>query len=448
MAVLPQALEFDQTPNKILLQRAEEARQQDLLMRKLDADNKEKQFQVLKEINPATLYPKFEREVVDNAIGWLTKKYSDYIRQNPNAGYVDLQNMLNQDLSEIASWSARVKTVKDNIDKSVQAADPVYDKGRTRALALDRALYKTDQLGRKVLKSAQEIDIENDIVSIVQQEAPEKLIDEYKGQEVASKIINDASLFTEDITEEVDSPNGKKTIVKGRKSSLPFYLEVVNGVVGVKKGSNGYIDEDVFNRFYSNPSVKVFVDGKAKELMEKASVATGGATPSNPGSLEMFKRTFVTSWLEQNKKGVIDKVDKSLVKTSPTTNVYVGGSGPGVVGGRIPAYAILSSVLATGEDIMNSTKIDNNIKNAILSIADENGKLRAINRKYSPSMIEVKKDADGSIGIYQKGGGLITSLSEQSFDMEVNNRAGSKYVQNSANQGNPTPSQGSGVKWK
>jgi hypothetical protein len=432
--VLPQALEFDQTPNRILLQRAEEARQQDMLRRKLEMENREKQFEIMKEINPATLYPKFEKEVVDQTVGGLVNGMAEYIRRNPNASYVDLQNQVNMGLSKVAEWSSRVKTVKDNIDKSVAGADPIFEKGRLRALAIDRALYKTDEFGRKVFRSPEEIDLENDIVTQVQQESPDKIIDPFKGQERASKIVSDADVFTQGKTLEVDTPDGKKTVVQSSKESLPFYLDNQGGRVGVKTGANGYIDENVFNRFYQDPAMKVWIDANAKTLMKK------GGVPDTPEGNEFFRRAFITDWLQNNKKGEISEINKTQFAKPSGVTVNVGTGGPGMKDGYIDAWP---QVVSAAESKDPFAQMDEQVINKLLEIADGSTFLRSAGVKATPDMLTIKRDNQGAIRMYLKDSEGKTSgqgvlLSAQGVNRRVNESLG-KPENTAASESDPTP---------
>jgi hypothetical protein len=314
--VLPQALEYNWEFNRSLEQIGEQARQQRAYQQKLEQDNRQKQLQVLQEINPATLYPKFEREVVDQTIGELTAGMANYMKQNPNASYIDLQNMVNQNLGKVAQWSAKVKSIKENIDKSVSLRDAKepYDRGRMRALAIDKALYKTDESGRKVMKGADEIDLETDILSQVIEENEDKLIDPFKGEQAMNDKVKDASLYTKSVQKTIETPDGRKTNVFEQKSSVPFFLEAKDGDLRVKQQNNGYIDESVFQQFYQDPAIRANVNANAKSNMKKIGV------PDSPEANEYFKRAYLTTWLEGNKKGVIDMVDKTLYQKPVTTS--------------------------------------------------------------------------------------------------------------------------------
>jgi hypothetical protein len=174
----------------------------------------------------------------------------------------------------------------------------------------------------------------------------------------------------------------------------------------------------------------------------------GFVNPFDEGELEKFQRAAAADLLKQSGRYEPDgsvagfKLNRGVNKANPKSGVTVniGTSGPGVDKGRIPAYKTLLGSLKAGEDPMTSTNIDNNIKNALLTIADENGVFRAANVKVTPDMINVKVAKDGSVGIYSKStGNLIAALSEQSFDQRVNESGGSKFVQSATVQGESAP---------
>lgn len=427
---ITRALEFDQTPNRMLFEIGEEARQRQLMQQKLQQENQEKQFQVLREINPATLYPKFEREVVDQSIGELTAGMANYMKQNPNASYIDLQNMVNQNLGQIAQWSAKVKSIKDNIDKTVQLRDSKdpYDKGRLRALAIDKALYKTDEFGRKMMKGADELDLEADIISQVITENEDKLIDPFKGQQAMVDVVNNSKEYTKDIEETIETPDGRRTVVKGQKSSVPFFLEAKDGELRVKQQPNGYIDENVFQQFYQNPAIRANVNANAKSNMKKIGV------PESPEAFEYFKRAYLTTWLDGNKKGLIEKVDKTLYQKETT-------SGPGEVPSDqtyVNAYKKIDALTSSKKKGMGAplSELDLETQNVVLGMSKS-----ALGFDVGQGDIYIKKEADGKNAIY-------TAKSMVNEEGNVTRPANSRIGELSTTGVNLSANKGAGVKTK
>jgi hypothetical protein len=387
--VLPQALEYNWEFNRSLEQIGEQARQQRAYQQKLEQENRQKQLQVLQEINPATLYPKFEREVVDQTIGQLTAGMANYMKQNPNASYIELQNMVNQNLGKVAQWSAKVKSIKENIDKSVSlrdAKDP-YDKGRLRALSIDRALYKTDESGRKIMKSADEIDLDSDIISQVIADNEDKLIDPYKGEQAMVDKINDAKEYTQNIEQTVETPDGRKTVVVGQKSSVPFFLEAKDGQLRVKQQENGYIAEDVYQRFYQDPAIRANINANAKSNMQKIGV------PDSPEAFEYYKRAYLTTWLEGNKKGTIDRTDKTLYQKASESKKEVTGEQA-----YINAYQEIDNLTSSRKKGMGAAlnELSLETQNIVLDKAKSALGITTIGQ----GDIYVKKESDGTNGVY------------------------------------------------
>jgi hypothetical protein len=204
------------------------------------------------------------------------------------------------------------------------------------------------------------------------------------------------------------------------------------------------------------PSPEAAAMSVSKNNASQFASIPGFANPFDEGKIEYFQRAAAADLLKQSgrydDKGYVlgFKLDRGVNKANPKSGVTVniGQTGPGVEKGRMPAYKTLLGSLKAGENPMASTKIDNNIKNALLTIADENGVFRAANVKVTPEMIDTKIAQDGSVAIYSKATGkLIAALSEQSFDQRVNEVAGGKFVGSATVQGNPSTT-GSGITWK
>jgi hypothetical protein len=282
---ITKALEFDQTPNKLLFQIAENARAQQLADQKLKLDEQRKRQELLGMLNSDVLSKDYEKEVVSRNLRATQEAAANYIKQNPDVPLTDLRMFINSQTGKTAEQSARVKTYKDNVDKYVAALgkDSIYDTERLRAMLYDRGLFKVDQTGFKNLKPTEEIneDVQSYVDEILANE-PDMVVSKVTGAKNLQAAIKDASLFEENIMSERDSPNGMQTVITGTKSKIPFYLEVKKrnvkkptGMVeesylDVKKQANGLIDESVFNQIYSDPPTAAYINSLAKDIMKQA----------------------------------------------------------------------------------------------------------------------------------------------------------------------------------
>jgi len=434
---ITRALEFDQTPNRLLFQIAENARAQELADQKLQLEEQRKRNEVLQQINPATLYSTFEKEVVSRSLSDLTNQTAQYLKTNPNASAADLRMFLNKNISGLAQQSAKIKAVKDNVDKTISGLgkDSIYDTPTLRALAIDRGIYKTNELGQKVLKNPDEIDEAEDFLSVLTKEAPDQVISKIAGAKTLESKIKSTPLFEENVMSEIDTPNGRQTVVTGTKSKLPFYLQAENGKVGIKKGKNGVIDETVFNDFYSDPATAVYINGEAKKIMKQAGI------PETADNMEVYKRTFLTDYLERNKKGVIDKVDKKLYAIP-----RAAGSGEGSAAAEPPVsidvYSEVESAVDSGPQVRQTkgkevlqtygaalTNVPQNARELIVKNANAVDQFKgdeAVRNFTQADLVLKRKDAN-SIGVYEyPSGRFITDVTKRDINVKANQPLGQK----------------------
>lgn len=434
---ITKALEFDQTANKLLFQIGEEAKQQRALQQKLELDEARKRAEVFNEINPATLYGKFEKEVVSRKLDGLTTAAADYIKRNPNSSSNDFRAFINKEVSSLATQSAKIKAVKDNIKNTVGALgkDSIYDIPSLNALALDRALYKTDQFGNKVLKEADEIDDSEDFISNVIKTDPDKVISKVAGANALNSMIKDSQFFEEKQMTEVDTPSGRQTIVTGRESKLPFYLQADDkGNVGIKTQKNGYIDEDVFQQFYQNPAVAVYVDANAKDIMKQAGV------PESPEATEYFKRSFLTDFLERNKKGAIDLVDKKLYAKASAAGAGSGAAKEPPV--TVDVYSDIVNAVKTGKKVrlVQSGKvlqdygtafseIPQTAREIILSNINKVSQFKGADedqpRDYTQDDVTLREKDANTIGVYEyPSGKFLTDIAKLDVNVKASGAIG------------------------
>ncbi len=320
---ITKALTIDETPASMLYNIQQQARQDRLLQEKAAREEQENNYKVLQQINPATLYSKFEKEAVDQGLKNLQSGISQYIKSNPNAKMADLQTEINTQMSDLATLSARISTARKNIDEGVKllGKDSIYQPERLRALALDKALYTTNELGQKVLKPADQIMADETLFDTVAKEHPE-VINSGAGEGIMRSLIKNSALYEEKKENVVESPDGRKTVTTSTYYKIPFFLAPkstkAGNILDVKKGPDGYVTEDVYETFTADPRAKAFVEAKAKQNMEKLGVK------QDAESIELFNRAYLTTFLESNKKGAISSVNKTLY-TSPRAEGSKGG---------------------------------------------------------------------------------------------------------------------------
>jgi hypothetical protein len=444
-------IEFDRTPTQVMLNIAEQ-QQQDALKRQQVEFERAKYMRSLQDDEMKRRYENaktFSSELQNN--NWINESRDEYMKQ----GLDILSSLKDIDSSEgrvkaakfltgVAQDSSARKAVYDRVDAFISSLPPERKAGFSADVFKNRALKTVLFNPDGTKKSLEQLQLDNS------EDALEKI---YQNN---LKDLYDVSAGYKQLSELIKAPENSKIPLGSKNVEFNPELQVLDGKkeeVKLRTDPFGYIDNDVYKKFTSFPTVDAMYTRKAEEFINNYNSATkeqrlallrtnpsidknGDGIPDEVEKLDidLIKKGFMTQDLKRELPNISNQPSKGVT-------INVGNTGPGLEKGRIPAFKTLVSTLEGGEDPMSSTKIDNNIKNAILTIADENSVMRVAGKKLSPSMIEVKKADDGSVGIYMKGSGkLITSLSEQSFDMRVNEALGGKAVGAAAGQGNPKPS--------
>jgi hypothetical protein len=442
-------IEFDRTPTQVMLNIAEQ-QQQDALKRQQVEFERAKYMRSLQDEEMKRRYENAQNfnSILQNS-NWSKETRDMYLKQLLETGSrakdiesFDFRSKLGQDIAKISQYDKMVKDVYAKADQYVNSLPAERKAGFSPEVFKNRFIQSAlTKDGRFKTTEEMQADYDDNLAENVYQKNLKDLYDVSAGYKQVSELIK--------APDNSDVDLGGKTVKFNPELQV---LDAKSKEVKLRTDPFGYIDNNVYKKFTAFPAVDAMYTRKAEEFINNYNGATkeqrlallrtnpsidknGDGIPDEVEKLDidLIKKGFMTQDLKRELPDIINRP-----KSGVTINV--GNSGPGLEKGRIPAFKTLVSTLEGGEDPMSSTKIDNNIKNAILTIADENSVMRAAGKKLSPSMITVKKSGDGSVGIYMKGSGkLITSLSEQSFDMRVNEALSGKAVSAAGAQGNPSP---------
>lgn len=321
---LPQASNINtDNSNQVLLQLAQTMRVDQLRRQQLEVEDNRRKFDVLNQINPATLSEKFDAEIVDQSLFGLRNNVKEYLRKKPTS--FELQMFIQDELSKLAAWNSKVKAVRQGIDDGLKNFNQKgFQKNVVQALAIDNALYK-DVDGQKVLKSPDEIDQDIDYISLAAQDR--RSISKVDAWDMLNGAIKE--MHANPIKE-------KRTVIRQRGRdkeyvredvTYPTYMQwddalgkavprgtVVTGDDGKPKGY--MVDEDIFSQFSSNPAINMLMEDEATNAI----LATGG-DPSNAGALNLHKRAWLSDYLS-NKAGVQHGTEnRDIVLPAPRVRV-------------------------------------------------------------------------------------------------------------------------------
>jgi hypothetical protein len=307
---LTRALEFDQTPNKILFEIGEQARQQQLMQMKMEMEEQEKVQEMLNMISPDALSKNQSREVVNAYMPEIINLTKNLNRRGVSVNQA--RDQISTLLSDITEYTNKDKSIDEGITAGVKGLDnTIYDVGRIEALARDMAKFKTVG-NQKVLKGKDEMDPSKDYVSEVIQKMPDLAVDERKATNAFQSSLK-AIPEVEKVKEAVYDKSGRRIgETEVEKLSFLYDRDAKNDVVLKKK--DGFVPEETFQLFYNQ--YKPWIDGNAKRIMSRLGV------PESPDATEWFKRSFLTTTLENSASGMVKTAKSNLTKdiiTNPKT---------------------------------------------------------------------------------------------------------------------------------
>ena len=272
-------------------------------------EEQEKVGKTLNMISPDVLNKNFSKDVVNAYLPQILGKVKEL--NKAGVGERQAREEVYKVLSDITEWSNKSQSIDDQIEEQVKGLDnSIYDVGRIKALAKDMAKYNTVG-GQKILKGKDEMDPSQSYVSMVIEKMPDLAVDERKATNAFQASLK-AIPEVENVTEEVKDANGRRIGDKVVEKLSFLYDRDANNNIVLKK-ENGFVPEETFQTFYSQ--YKPWVDGNAKRIMSRLGV------PESPEATEWFKRSFITTTLENSASGTAN------VSRTNVTQPRTGGSG-------------------------------------------------------------------------------------------------------------------------
>lgn len=420
---ITRALEFDQTPNKLLFEIGEQAYQEQLNRMKLQMEERAKANKILDGLNPAILAKDYDAVVVNQSLPQIQTAIANF--QKSGGGEAEARALFGNLITPVISFSNGRKQITENIEKTINLMGDktLFDRGRLMTLVKDRALNKKVN-GISVPKTAEELDLNTDWVQYVMEKEPDLAVDGIKASDSFLDYLKKIP-EVEIVKEEEFDKNGRRigTVDKEKLSFL--YTRDANNNIVLKKDANDYVPEDVFNNFYSR--FKPWVDSEARKIM-----AQSGVDPSNVKDFEIVKRAFVTKKLEENKSGSVQTATKNVKapsSSSSTTVVNMGGQP------YRKAYEELDAAVKAGK----LSDVSPSITEYITALANKSGKRAKVGLKYTSDEIDVR-EVNGKLKLYDKSANeyMPITLNQKDFDQEYNKGAFGAQAAGNA----------SGVNWK
>jgi hypothetical protein len=230
----------------------------------------------------------------------VRQKFASEIKANPGMSQADFQFRIQKEMGNLGSLAAGVKTIRQSIKENASKLSQMGIDGPTaEKLAMDRAIYKRDDKGNKVLRSPDEIDPSKDYLSEVMNENPELLVNRQKAfgdflksarpYEVKDELTTENNGVTKkwnsDLKlypfQEIAQDNGKPLLGKDGK---PF-VRTKSQRVKYQGQDIDLIDEQTFQEITSNPAIKLAIEAEFKDQAK--------GVPNGTPEAEIIKRKIV-----------------------------------------------------------------------------------------------------------------------------------------------------------
>jgi hypothetical protein len=446
MAVLPQALQFSETPIKVLLDIAEQNRQQQLLMEKARLEDLKARGALPMELVNAM--DNLDSDVQNQYAGSFLNNVTTAVR-NKNIPTASITDYIARGVMDIKSKSAAIKQWKDGFKEA------------TTGLGSDSGIY-TDQLkaaGSKYLleslkdpKKLQELKNPNDWIYEAINNAPELFANRESGASVFNEIL--AKTPKADMTEIIKVDNtGNMSLTEKSGGKIPWWYTMKEGVgptglkiftPELKTDAAGNISEDVFNSFYTYKDPKnqndfrmrFWIDGGANDLITKNNIGKnpGDADymdPNDDGSKAIAKRSFLKEQLELRPSYDAPRESAKDRPRPNVTNVYTGVP----TGSQANPFEDLEANAKSNKPLNKMPKMHQEyILDAANTIKPKPGGL-----KHTNANTEIKYE-NGEVNLYNKAtGDLIFTVDQTGFNTGVLGQLGPKAGQAGYNYNNNPP---------
>ena len=423
MAVLPQALEFSQTPISVLLSIAEQNRQEQLLKEKARLEDERARMALPMELVNAM--DNLDSDIQNQYANSYLNSFSQAVKnkQIPTSALRDYAAKM---VMDIRSKSGAVKQWKDGFNESVKTFDKNSGINVDQLKAAGSKYLLESVRDPSKLSSLQN---PSDWVFKAVSEAPELFGSREAGSAVFNEILSKTPKA--DMTEIVKrDTTGNMMLTEKSGGKIPWWYTMKEGVgkTGLKtytpvlkKDASGNIEENVFNSFYSykdpnNPydfRMRLWVDAGANDLIRNNNLGKtpsdeGYIDPNDEGSKALAKRRFLTNQLEMRPS--YEAPRESLQdKSKPSAVFNIGGLG--TPGGIQDPYDELSKQVLSGKPLKN---LNTKYQDFILKTANELKPKAGGKIKYTNANTEIR-DNNGVIELYDQKGNFIIPIDPQSF---------------------------------
>jgi hypothetical protein len=401
MPAYVKSVRYSETPTSILLQQAQYAKQQQALLQKAALEDDKARRAI--PMGLADKLKNMDAEVQQNEMGSAVADVSQLV--------MDRAVPTSEVMARAASWMTRisqnsqaVKKFRTDLGVALKDIDKTFgvDKGKMNDFA---AAYIAQNIN-----DPSKLTNAFGFVKQSLESQPDVFVDRTQGVRVMQGIVTKAPKASIGDLVSVDA-TGKRTLVSGYEAKLaPWYRmkPSVDSRTGMKTfvpelklSADGAIDEGVFNQIYNYSEgandirVKMTIDVGARDIIRKNNEGKqpgdpGYLDPKDDGTMELAKRKYVTSFLQT--------MTEPDFKRRSSVDVAAPKKGEGQEAAEAAAeldlqrWTRISSVAGASS---RANALEASDQQYIMEATS-----KALGRASNISEVYLKKQSDGSIGIF------------------------------------------------
>lgn len=443
-------IEFSNTPTQVLLSIAEQKQQEALKKQQLEfekakyaraaqEDEIKRRYENAQQFNTAIQNPDWTKETRDMYLAGLLKNYANA----RDVESFDYRVNLGKQLGQISQYNNMVKGIYSKADDYIKSLPESAKQGFTPEVFKNKFIQTalTKEGRPKSLEELQK-DYSDNLIDEVYQQNKSSLYDVATGHKQLTELIK--SIPNSDIS--VAQRDKKGNVITGKSMTVKFNPELQEynektGEVKLKSDEFGYIRDDVYSKFTSLPAVDASYTRKAEQFIRDYNASPREAKLSIMGQakfvdknndgipdmltaqdLDLVKKGFMTQDIVRE----LPEIRKESESTTIINNNSIGGALGGGKG-YVDAYKMLAEKVDAGK----LKDLPANIAETIVKIANQQGKLGMLkggNIQYTIKNLNIKRDPDGSIRVYDNltGDQDPIFIDAADFNVSYNNLFGDK----------------------
>lgn len=405
MPAYVKSVKYSETPTSILLQQAQYAKQQQALLQRAAMEDDKARRAI-----PMGLADKLKNMDADVLQNDMSNAISDVsqLAMDRSISTAEVTARAANWMSQISQKSQAVKKFRTDLNVALKDIDKTFgvNKGKINDFA---AAYIAQNIN-----DPSKLTNAFDFVSQSIEQQPDLFVDRTQGVRVMQNIVKQAPKTSIGDLVTIDA-TGTRKLVSGYEAKLaPWYRmrPAVDSRTGMKTfvpelklSADGAIDENVFNQIYNYTEgandlrVKMTVDVGAKDLIRKNNEGkkpgdAGYLDPEDAGTMELAKRKYVTNFLQT----------MTAPDFKPRSTVDVAAPRKGGEETAADKAASAAAQLDLQRWIRISSVAETSSRANALEASDQQyimeSASKALGRSSNISEVYLKKQKDGSIGIF------------------------------------------------